>query len=169
MAGRLPASCTALLLPYASAEVTGLMADAFARLKSLRSLAIAWFDRHAAYAARVLTPQALGKPGTTRRAAEESLRMIAVRHRDDVMAAADTFGPQARAVMGLPVIKVVAGAPADLVAVAAGSLREMVAGRSADRIVLKAGRVVSRTSVSVRTIDTDQTDDVVTALDAWNV
>jgi hypothetical protein len=97
LAGKLPATCTALLMPYASAEVTGLMADAFARLKSLRSLAIAWFDRHAAYAARVLTPQALGKPGATRRAAEESLRMIALRHRDDVMAAADTFGPQARA------------------------------------------------------------------------
>ena len=46
---------------------------------------------------------------------------------------------------------------------------QMVAGRIADRIVLKAGRVVSRTSVSVRTIDTDQPDDVVTALDAWNV
>ncbi len=97
LAGRLPASCTELLLPYASADVAGLIADAFARLKSLRSLAMTWFDRHAAYAARALIPQALAKPGPTRRAAEESLRMIAVGHRDDVMAAADTFGPQARA------------------------------------------------------------------------
>jgi hypothetical protein len=101
LAGKLPASCTELLLPYASGDVAGLMADAFARLKSQRSLAVTWFDRHAAYAARALVPQALAKPGPTRRAAEESLRMIAVRHRDDVVAAADGFGPQARAGMEL--------------------------------------------------------------------
>jgi cytosine deaminase len=76
-----------------------------------------------------------------------------------VSQACDAIGPNARRAMGLPVIKVVAGAPADLVAVAAGSLRELVASRSADRIVLKAGRVVSWTSVTARHLDADPFDD----------
>ncbi|SNT64240.1 protein of unknown function [Asanoa hainanensis] len=97
VAKALPASCTELLLPFASAEIATRMAEALARLKSLRSYAIAWFDRHPAYAARALTPAALGKPGTDRRAAEGALRQIAARHHAAVLAAADDYGPAARA------------------------------------------------------------------------
>lgn len=53
----------------------------------------------------------------------------------------------ARALMGLAPADVVVGAIADLVAVRAGSVREAVAERSADRIVIRAGRIVSRTSL----------------------
>ncbi|GIF69021.1 hypothetical protein Ais01nite_70560 [Asanoa ishikariensis] len=97
VAKALPASCTDLLMPFASAEVAERMAEALARLKSLRPHAIAWLDRHPAYAARALTPAALGKPGPARRAAEGALRQIAARHRDAVLAAADDYGPAARA------------------------------------------------------------------------
>ncbi|WGX97184.1 amidohydrolase family protein [Nocardioides sp. L-11A] len=55
-------------------------------------------------------------------------------------------GDGARAVLGLPAAGVTVGALADLVAVRAGSVREVVAERSADRIVLRRGRVVARTT-----------------------
>jgi cytosine/creatinine deaminase len=54
----------------------------------------------------------------------------------------------ARAAMGLPAVRVEAGAPAELLAVRAASLEEAVAGASSDRLVLHRGRVVSRTVVT---------------------
>jgi cytosine/creatinine deaminase len=50
-------------------------------------------------------------------------------------------------VMGLPGGGVEPGAPADLVAVAGGSLQEALSTTTEDRIVFRAGRVVRRTSV----------------------
>ena len=54
---------------------------------------------------------------------------------------------RARQIMGLEPIRVAPGHVADLLAVRAGSLREALASAPADRVVLKGGRVVSRTRV----------------------
>ncbi|WP_345630103.1 DUF4132 domain-containing protein [Rugosimonospora acidiphila] len=97
LAGKVPTANSKLLLPYASVEVVAHMASLLGRLKSLRGLAMSWLERHWAYAARALVPAALGKAGPARRAAEEALRLVAVRHRDGVLAAADGYGQPARA------------------------------------------------------------------------
>jgi hypothetical protein len=94
-----PASCTELLLPFAAPEVATHMAAALVRLKSLRSLVLAWFDRHPTDAALALTPPALGPTGPDRRAAEEALRTLAVRHHAEVLAAAASYGPAASAAL----------------------------------------------------------------------
>jgi cytosine/creatinine deaminase len=65
----------------------------------------------------------------------------------DVHTAYRLVSENARAVMGLPGAGVAPGAPADLVAVAAGSLQEALSTTTEDRIVFRAGRVVRRTSV----------------------
>jgi cytosine/creatinine deaminase len=54
----------------------------------------------------------------------------------------------ARKAMGLPPIAVQAGSPADLLAVRGRSLTDAIAAASEDRLVLKSGRVVCRTTVS---------------------
>ena len=53
----------------------------------------------------------------------------------------------ARAVMGLEAIAVEPGAPADLVAVRAGSLGEAVAGATPERLVFRRGELVVRTRI----------------------
>jgi cytosine deaminase len=57
----------------------------------------------------------------------------------------------ARQAMGLPAVSVSPGAPADLVAVEAGSIGEALALAPEARLVFKAGRLVARTTVA-RTI-----------------
>ena len=54
----------------------------------------------------------------------------------------------ARAVMGLPEVRVEPGFPAELLAIRAGSVQEAVAGASPERVVVHQGRVVCRTTVS---------------------
>ena len=54
----------------------------------------------------------------------------------------------ARSVMGLPVAGVAAGARAELLAVRAGSLADVVADASADRFVVHAGRLVAESRVT---------------------
>ena len=54
-----------------------IVADWYARLKSVRAVAAAWLTRHPAVAARALVPAALGKAGAARRQAEGALRLIA--------------------------------------------------------------------------------------------
>jgi cytosine deaminase len=51
----------------------------------------------------------------------------------------------ARAVLGLPAVRVEVGFPAELLAIRAGSVQEAVAGASPERVVLHQGRVVCRT------------------------
>ncbi|MFC5003229.1 DUF4132 domain-containing protein [Dactylosporangium cerinum] len=99
LAGKNAAACTQLLLPFASPDVATHMAATLVRFKSLRGLVLAWLDRHPAYAARALTPAAFGPSGPARRAAEEALRAIPIRHRDDVLAAGATHGPAAAAAL----------------------------------------------------------------------
>ncbi|OZD36626.1 cytosine deaminase [Rhodococcus sp. 06-1477-1B] len=65
--------------------------------------------------------------------------------------ALDAVTVGARDVMGLPAAGPTPGARADLVAVRADSLGDVVAFASADRVVLHRGRLVSRTTVSTQT------------------
>jgi len=53
----------------------------------------------------------------------------------------------ARTVLGLPCVQIEPGAPADLVAIAGSSLCEAMATATEDRVVIRRGRVVSRTRV----------------------
>jgi hypothetical protein len=80
------------LLPLGAAEVATFMADALARLKSVRGTARAWFQRHPEIAARALIPAALGKPGKERKVAEAALRTI---DPATVTKAADGYGDKA--------------------------------------------------------------------------
>jgi cytosine deaminase len=66
----------------------------------------------------------------------------------DVGAAYDAVSNAARRAMGLPIAGPEVGAVADLLAVRAPTLRAAVADAPADRIVVRAGRVVARTMSS---------------------
>ena len=56
-----------------------------------------------------------------------------------------------RQIMRLPEVAIAPGFPADLVAVRAVSLRDAMASRATDRIVLRGGRVVARTRAGAET------------------
>jgi cytosine deaminase len=59
----------------------------------------------------------------------------------------DAVSAAPRRVLGLPPVIVAPGFPADLLAIRAASLQDAVAGASQDRLVLRSGEVVARTSV----------------------
>lgn len=91
-----PSGCATVLLPFVGTEVTLLMADWLARLKSARGVAATWFGRHGEAAAPILVPVALGKPGVRRRAAENALRLLAsTGRRAEVVQAARRYGETA--------------------------------------------------------------------------
>lgn len=86
------------LLPIANRTTARFVADAFVRLKTLRPFALAWFDRHAADAAALLIPDALGKTKRPRTAAETALRYLASEHGADLVNdAAVPYGDEAAA------------------------------------------------------------------------
>ncbi|MEV6636349.1 DUF4132 domain-containing protein [Actinoplanes sp. NPDC051470] len=103
VARRSPTDAKDVLLPYAAAEVAPVMADWWARLKSVRGIALAWLLRHPVTAARALVPAALQKPGLARRQAEnalfalhgnghtEAVRTAAAGHGDEAAAAIETL------------------------------------------------------------------------------
>ncbi len=62
----------------------------------------------------------------------------------------------ARKAMGLPALEIVPGSPADLLAVAGSSLREVLATATEDRVVIRDGRLIARTEVH-RTFDSTAT------------
>jgi cytosine deaminase len=70
----------------------------------------------------------------------------------DVDDAYQLVSDAARAVMGLEPVRLQAGAPAELLAVHASSLREAVATATEARLVIHAGRVVARTVVEQHTL-----------------
>jgi hypothetical protein len=85
-----------VLLPVANLQTARIAADALARLKTLREFAFAWLDRHAADAAALLLPDALGRTKKPRAAAETALRYIASGHGAGlVRAAAARYGDDA--------------------------------------------------------------------------
>lgn len=77
---------------------------------------------------------------------ETASYLVAAAHLD-VEEAGNLIGAGVRQVLGLAPLAIEPGAPADLVAIRAGSLREAIADQPADRIVLHGGRVVAQTSV----------------------
>ncbi|MEV5827367.1 DUF4132 domain-containing protein [Spirillospora sp. NPDC052242] len=97
-ARRSPAAVAELLLPLLSDEIARTMADWLVRLKTASRTARAWFARHGAAAVPALVPDALGKAGAARRAAEAALRLIADRRGPEpVVAAARVHGDAAAA------------------------------------------------------------------------
>src|SRR6266511_796024 len=60
----------------------------------------------------------------------------------------DAVSTVARAVLGLPEVRVEAGFPAELLAIRAASVPDAVAVASAERVVLHRGRVVCRTTLA---------------------
>ncbi|GGV36384.1 hypothetical protein GCM10010182_70640 [Actinomadura cremea] len=98
-ARRTPASNVAgILLPLLTDEIARTMADWLHRLKTAGRTARAWFARHGLAAVPVLVPDALGKPGASRRAAETALRLVAGRHGPDpIVETARVHGGEAAA------------------------------------------------------------------------
>jgi hypothetical protein len=85
-----------VLGPILNAATASAMAGMFARLKSLRGTARAWFLRHGVAAVPMLVPAALGTPGAERTGAELALRLLADRFgRDHVLAATAMHGEAA--------------------------------------------------------------------------
>jgi cytosine/creatinine deaminase len=74
----------------------------------------------------------------------------------DIPTAYHLVSQGARAAMGLPAAGMRAGEPAELLAVAGGSLQEVLATATEDRLVFRRGRLVERTRV-VREHNTSQT------------
>ena len=58
-----------------------------------------------------------------------------------------TITSNARQAIGMPEVSIEVGQPADLLAIRSETTRQAIAEAPADRIVLKGGRVVARTSV----------------------
>ncbi|WP_262401672.1 hypothetical protein [Actinomadura sp. CNU-125] len=104
LARRKPAALGQYLLPLLSDEIARTMAEWLVRLKSGGRTARAWFRRHGTAAAPALIPDALGKAGPARRAAEAALRLIADRDgrdgRDAIVEAARVHGDKAAAGIG---------------------------------------------------------------------
>ncbi|MFD7730269.1 DUF4132 domain-containing protein [Kitasatospora phosalacinea] len=96
-----PAQVAPVLLPVRGAVAAGVMADALLRLKSVHSVARSWFERHGVAGALLLVPDAVGKAGKTRQAAEHALRLVAVRQGAEVLTAAvaERYGEQAAVVV----------------------------------------------------------------------
>ncbi|MFD8086334.1 DUF4132 domain-containing protein [Kitasatospora sp. NPDC059722] len=92
-----PASYAPLLAPFLSADTARIMADCLVRLKSMRSEARSWFERHGVAAALLLVPDAVGPAGRARKAAEEALRAVAAAESPEVLlaAVADRYGTEA--------------------------------------------------------------------------
>jgi hypothetical protein len=91
-----PASLAGVLAPVEGSEITVRMADWYARSKTVRPVAMSWFDRHAPAAARDLVAAGLGPAGKERANAEAALRLLDRQgHRDAIRAAAAALGPAA--------------------------------------------------------------------------
>lgn len=91
-----PTALASVLGPFEGSEISVRMADWYVRSKTIRPVAMAWFDRHAAAAARDLVAAALSGAGKERANAEKALRFLDQRgHRETVRAAAAALGPAA--------------------------------------------------------------------------
>ncbi|MEU5152697.1 DUF4132 domain-containing protein [Glycomyces sp. NPDC021274] len=88
-------------LPIANRTAARLMADAFVRLKSVRRTATEWLARHAADAAVLLVPDALGADKKRRKNATAALaHLAATRGPELVRDAAKHYGDEAVAALG---------------------------------------------------------------------
>ncbi|MFJ8856567.1 DUF4132 domain-containing protein [Streptomyces sp. NPDC102437] len=95
---RQPSSLAPLLLPFVDVQVARHMADWAVRLKSTATTTRSWFTRHGVAAAPLLVPDAVGRKGAARRAAEQALTLIATVHGDTVVRdAARVYGARTEA------------------------------------------------------------------------
>jgi hypothetical protein len=84
--------------PILSKLAARIAAERLTRSKTLRSSALAWFDRHGLAAVPYLVPDALGGDKERRRHAEAALTHLAVHHSATaVVAASEPFGPETEA------------------------------------------------------------------------
>ena len=91
-----PTSLAGVLLPFEGSEITGRMAEWYVRSKTIRPVAMSWFDRHASAAAHDLVAAALGAAGKERAKVEAALRLLDQGgHREAIRAAAAALGPAA--------------------------------------------------------------------------
>ncbi|MFF0075788.1 DUF4132 domain-containing protein [Streptomyces sp. NPDC005494] len=98
---RQPASLAPLFLPYVDVAVARHMANWAVRLKSAATTTRSWFRRHGEAAAPLLVPDAVGRTGTARRAAEQALLLITALHGDQVVRqAAEHYGARAVEAIG---------------------------------------------------------------------
>jgi hypothetical protein len=96
-----PVTSEGLLLPILDLEAARLAAHWLTHLKTGRPAAEEWFGRHAADAALLLIPDAVGKPGKAREAAEEALRHLAPTTVPDLLASAESqYGADAAKAIG---------------------------------------------------------------------
>jgi hypothetical protein len=96
--GRFPLEVFDVLARFDAPEVAPAMADALARLKTVRPRAQRWLGEHATVAAMGLLPVALGPAGAAASQAAGALRFIASRGRlGDLRTVADRWGSVARA------------------------------------------------------------------------
>ncbi|MEU9229995.1 DUF4132 domain-containing protein [Streptomyces massasporeus] len=101
LATREPQITGYLLMPFVSSDIARLTADWLVRLRASAATARAWLDRNGPQAAQLLVPDAVGKAGPARRAAEAALKHIAARHGDTVVReAAAGYGKAAAAAVG---------------------------------------------------------------------
>jgi cytosine/creatinine deaminase len=77
----------------------------------------------------------------------QTAQLVMAAGQQDIQTAYRLVSEGARAVMGLPPVRIAPGSLAELLAVAGGSLREVLATGSEDRIVLRGERVMARTRV----------------------
>ncbi|MFI9810092.1 DUF4132 domain-containing protein [Streptomyces sp. NPDC052301] len=87
-AARHPGTLGQLVLPCRDVEVTALVCDWLARLKSADATARVWLTRHGLAAVPFLVPHAVGPVGTVRRGAERALRLLADAHGGAAVSAA---------------------------------------------------------------------------------
>lgn len=89
---RSPGAYIDLALRYADADMAGLAARAYAKLKTLRRFGRDWLLRYPAIAAAALIAPALGKPGEARDCAGSALRFLAANgHESMILAAAARY------------------------------------------------------------------------------
>jgi cytosine deaminase len=78
----------------------------------------------------------------------EAATLLVLAGHEPVETAYMSVSHAARHALGLPEVDISPGAPAELLAIRAASLRQAVAESTSDRIVIHRGRVVARTSIS---------------------
>jgi predicted DNA-binding WGR domain protein len=138
-----PGSGGVILQPIVDLTVARLMADWFTRLKSGRAHAVSWLTRHAESAAPLLIPDAVGKPGNQRLAAENALRLLAPL--TDVRAAAETYGADVVEAVGA----VLEADPLELLPLRMPTLPAWLEGAQLPQILLR-GRAYALPADSVR-------------------
>lgn len=78
----------------------------------------------------------------------DAAALLVLAGHDEPAAAYAAVSADGRRALGLPEVSIMPGAPAELLAIQAGSVREAIATATPDRVVIHAGRVVARTSVT---------------------